>query len=204
VNGGMIVSTIDETAQKHVSRQYWIAPGAEEAKLIEKPEDARISIEHGNVYYQNKSGQLYQMDENFAFQQISEYKTSAHIENGLLLVSVNHKLGILDVQCGEVYVLDDIRLTPPNYMEMLDYAVLRYGSDGRIALMRTEWVTNESEFRIEMNQIGILDTQNGKMELLTIENDYNAYQGYWLDENRFAVIYQDDLRQYLCIYEFPV
>ena len=203
VNGGMIVSTIDETAQKHVSRQYWIATGAKEAKVIEKPEDARISIEHGNVYYQNKSGQLYQMDENFAFQQISEYKTSAYIENSLLLVSVNNKLGILDVQSGEVFVLDDIRLTPPNYMEMLDYAVLRYGTDGRIALMRTEWVTNESEFRIEMNHIGILDTQNGKMELLTIENDYNAYQGYWLDENRFAVIYQDDLRQYLCIYEFP-
>ena len=53
-----------------------------------------------------------------------------------------------------------------------------------------------------MNQIGILDTQNGKLGLLTIENNYNAYQGYWLDENRFAVIYQDDLRQYLCIYEF--
>lgn len=203
VNGGMIVSTIDDTAQKHVSRQYWITPEAKEAKLIEKQEDARISIEHGNVYYQNKSGQLYQMDENFAFQQISEYKTSAYIENSLLLVSVNNKLGILDVQSGEVFVLDDIRLTPPNYMEMLDYAVLRYGTDGRIALMRTEWVTNESEFRIEMNQIGILDTQNGKLELLTIENDYNAYQGYWLDENRFAVIYQDDLRQYLCIYEFP-
>ena len=202
VNGGMIVSTIDETAQKHVSRQYWITPEAKEAKLIEKPEDARISIEHGNVYYQNKSGQLYQMDENFAFQQISEYKTSAYIENSLLLVSVNNKLGILDVQSGEVYVFDDIHLTPPNYMEMLDYAVLRYGTDGRIALMRTDWVTNESEFRIEMNQIGILDTQNGKLELLTIENDYNAYQGYWLDENRFAVIYQDDLRQYLCIYEF--
>lgn len=202
-NGGMIVSTIDETAQKQVSRQYWIATAEKEAKLIEKPEDARISIEHGNVYYQNKSGQLYQMDENLAFQQISEYKTSAYIENGLLLVSVNNKLGILDVQSGDVYVLDDIRLTPPNYMEMLDYAVLRYGADGRIALMRTEWVTNESEFRIEMNQIGILDTQNGKLELLTIENDYNAYQGYWLDENRFAVIYQDDLRQYLCIYEFP-
>ena len=203
VNGGMIVSTIDETAQKHVSRQYWITPEAKEAKLIEKPEDARISIEHGNVYYQNKSGQLYQMDEDFTFRQISEYKTSAYIENSLLLVSVNNKLGILDVQSGEVYVLDDIHLTPPNYMEMLNYAVLRYGTDGRIALMRTEWVTNESEFRIEMNQIGILDTQNGKLELLTIENDYNAYQGYWLDENRFAVIYQDDLRQYLCIYEFP-
>ncbi|MEE1329418.1 MAG: hypothetical protein UHS47_12850 [Oscillospiraceae bacterium] len=202
VNGGMIVSTIDETAQKHVSRQYWIAPGAEEAKLIEMPEGARISIEHGNVYYQNDRGQLYQMDEDFTFRQISEYKTSAYIENGLLLVSVNNKLGILDVQCGEVYVLDDIRLTPPNYMEMLDYAALRYGTDGRIALMRTEWVTNESEFRIEMNQIGILDTQNGKLGLLTIENDYNAYQGYWLDENRFAVIYQDDLSQYLCIYEF--
>lgn len=204
VNGGMIVSTIDETAQKHVSRQYWITPEAKDAKLIEKPEDARISIEHGCVYYQNDRGQLYQMDENFAFQQISEYKTSAYIENSLLLVSVNNKLGILDVQSGEVFVLDDIRLTPPNYMEMLDYAVLRYSADGRIALMRTEWVTNESEFRIEMNQIGILDTQNGKLELLSIENDYNAYQGYWLDENRFAVIYQDDLRQYLCIYEFPV
>ena len=202
VNGGMIVSTIDETAQKHVSRQYWIAPGAEEAKLIEMPEGARISIEHRNVYYQNNRGQLYQMDEDFTFRLISEYKTSAYIENGLLLVSVNNKLGILDVQSGDVYVLDEIRLTPPNYMEMLDYAVLRYGADGRIALMRTEWVTNESEFRIEMNHIGILDTQNGKLELLTIENDYNAYQGYWLDENRFAVIYQDDLRQYLCIYEF--
>lgn len=203
VNGGMIVSTIDETAQKHVSRQYWIANAEKEAKLIEKPEDARISIEHGCVYYQNDRGQLYQMDENFAFQQISEYKTSAYIENGLLLVSVNNKLGILDVRSGGVFVLDNIRLTPPNYMEMLDYAVLRYGTDGRIALMHTEWVTNESEFRIEMNQIGILDTQNGKLELLTIENDYKAYQGYWLDENRFAVIYQDDLRQYLCIYEFP-
>lgn len=203
VNGGMIVSTIDETAQKHVSRQYWIAPGAKEAKVIEKPEDARISIEHGNVYYQNQSGQLYQMDENFTFQQILEYKTSAHIDNGMLMVSVNNKLGILDVQSGDVFVLDDIRLTPPNYNEMMDYSLLRYGSDGRIALMKTEWVTDENAFRFVMSNIGILDPQKGKLELLAIENDYNAYQGYWLDENRFAVIYQHDIRQYLCIYEFP-
>lgn len=203
VNRGIIISTIDEEGEKSVSLQYWIEAGAKEAKLIEKPEDGSISIEHGNVYYQNKSGQLYQMDENFTFQQVSEYKTSTYIENGLLIVSVNNKLSILDVQTGDVYVLEDIRLTPPKYMEMMDYAVLRYGTDGRIALMRTEWVTDESEFRIGMSNIGILDTQNAKLELLTIENDYNAYQGYWLDENRFAVIYQDDLRQYLCIYEFP-
>ena len=203
IQGGIVVSTVVEAtkSEKGYNRLYWIEDGTADSENIDLPVEARISIEHGCVYYQNDSGQLYQMDEDFSFQQISEYRSSTYVDNGLLMVSVNKKLGILDVCSGDVYVLDDISLTPPNFMELLDYSALRYGSDGVIALIQTEWVTAEE--RIEIKQIGILNTETAQLQMLDIENDYNAYQGYWLDENRFAVIYKDDLRQYLCIYEFP-
>ena len=206
VNHGIVISTVVEATESASGYKllYWIEDDVTEAKIIDVPENARLSIEHGRVYYQNDRGQLYQMDEDFTFRQISEYKSGTYIENGLLMVAVNNKLGILDVQSGDVYVLDDISLTPPNFMEMHEYYVMRYSTDGRIALMHADWITDESEFRFGMSNIGILDTENAKLELLAIENDYNTYQGYWLDENRFAVIYKDDLRQYLCIYEFPV
>ena len=202
IQGGIVVSTVVEAtkAEKGYNLLFWIEDGSTEARNIALPENARFSIEHGYVYYQNDSGQLYQMEEDFSFHQISEYKSSTYVDNGLLMVSVNKKLGILDVQTGDVYVLDDISLTPPNFMELLDYSALRYGSDGSIALIHTEWVTAEE--RIEIKKIGILNTETAQLQMLDIENDYNAYQGYWLDENRFAVIYKDDLRQYLCIYEF--
>ena len=203
IQGGIVVSTVLEATkvEKGYNLLYWIEDGSTEVQNIALPDDARFSIEHGYVYYQNDSGQLYQMDEDFSFQQISEYRSSTYVDNGLLMVSVNKKLGVLDVCSGDVYVLDDISLTPPNFMELLDYSTLRYGSDGVIALIQTEWVTAEE--RIEIKQIGILNTETAQLQMLDIENDYNAYQGYWLDENRFAVIYKDDLRQYLCIYEFP-
>ena len=79
----------------------------------------------------------------------------------------------------------------------MGYNATRYDSDGRIALVQTELRSEEK--RVALCKLGILNEETGELKLLEIENDYDGYTINWLDENRLAVIYDE---QYLCIYEF--
>ena len=81
-----------------------------------------------------------------------------------------------------------------------EYDALRYGNTGTIALVQTEW--HHDPERIVLTKLGMLDYETGELKLLNIENDYDGYQHTWLDENRFAVVYRNEERQFLCIYEF--
>lgn len=196
--GGLLMTTIVNDGQSN-SRNilYWIAPGAEEARVIKLPGKGLWHAENDTIYYQNDMGQLYSMDNNFSFRQICQYETYDYLQDGLLTVSVRGKLGILDAYTGELFVFDEIEASKDDTM---DYHAVRYEKDGRIALAQTDW--RHDPERIVLCRLGVLDKQSGKLNLLAIENDYDGYHYNWLDESRLAVIYNTGDRQILCIYEF--
>lgn len=196
--GGILICTsVNDDQLEADSILYWIGPGADEAKIIELPGKGTSDVEKGTVFYQNEVGQLYRMDENFQFELICKYETMDHLQDGLLTVCVEGKLGILDAYTGDLYVLDEIRVSRE---ETMDYRAIRYGAEGTIALVQTEW--RHDPERTVLCRLGILDQETAELKLLNIENDYDGYQHGWLDESRFAVVYRSGLRQILCVYEF--
>lgn len=196
--GGLLVSTIVNEDQPNARNMlYRIAPGAKEARIIELPGNGLWYVENDTIYYQNDVGQLYGMDDNFKFQMICEYETMDYLQDGLLTVSVRGKLGILDAFTGELYVFEKIEASR---FDTMDYHAIRYGANGTIALVHTQWVHDPE--RIVLRSLGVLDKQTARLNLLQIENDYDGGRCNWLDENRLAVIYKSDLGQILCVYEF--
>ena len=198
LKGGLLVSTIvNDGLPDARNNLYWIAPGAEEARIIQLPGNGMWHGEHDTIYYQNDLGHLYCMDDNFEFQLISAYGTSDYLQDGLLTVSAQGNLGILDAYTGELYVFEEIEVSTT---DTRNYHAIRYGADGTIALVHTEWVHDPE--RIVLCTLGVLDKQSAQLKLLQIENSYDGGRCNWLDENRLAVIYQSDMEQFLCVYEF--
>ena len=197
MGGILICSIVNEDQPNARNILYWIDQGAEEAKTINLPGNGHCQIEKDTVFYQNEAGQLYRMNEDFDFELICEYMTMDILQDGLLIVSVNGKLGILDAYTGELYVLEEISAFR---WDTVDYCAIRYGAEGTIALAKTEW-RHEPERRV-LCSLGVLDKETGELKLLEIEHDCDGYQHNWLDEHRFAVIYRLELGQILCVYEF--
>ena len=198
LKGGLLVSTIvNDGLPDARNNLYWIAPGAEEARIIQLPGNGMWHGEHDTIYYQNDLGHLYCMDDNFEFQLISAYGTSDYLQDGLLTVSAQGKLGMLDAYTGDLYVFDEIEA---DVRDTLNYHAIRYGSGGTIALVHTQWLHDPE--RIELRELGILDSVSAQLKLLQIENQYDGGRCNWLDENRLAVIYKSGLGQILCVYEF--
>lgn len=215
VIGGILISTLvesDEMVDYVVDGQvvgqrdasynllYWLAEGASAPKMIQVPKHCPWFVEDNTVYYQNSKGHLYRMDENLEFVLVSEYETRDELTNGLLTVNAGGKLGILDVKSGDTYIFGDINVSTAELDETMGYNAIRYGDSGRIALVRTQWYPQEG--RVALEKLGVLDTNHCTLDMLEIENDLDGYRYGWLDENRLAVIYQSENRQYLCIYEF--
>lgn len=207
LRGGILVCTVVEETDSFAeaygqqgsshSLLYWIAPGAKEARRIGIPTGAVAHVENNTVYYQDQAGHLFAMDEEFEFRQISEYRSTDSMQDGLMTVSVRGKLGIVDAFSGDTYVFDELDVRS---WELTDYEALRYGNNGTVALVKTRWL-HEPE-RIALTSLGMLNRETGELKMLRIENDCDGYRHAWLDENRFAVIYRSGVRQYLCIYEF--
>lgn len=209
LRGGILISTIVEDSESTLSGEknnqpgraysllYWIAPGSKTAKKIEIPHSSMTHVENDTVYYQDTSGRLFAMDEEFQFHQISDYTRTNPMQDGLMTVSVSGKLGIVDAFSGDTYVFDEIAVQP---WDIGDYNAIRYGNTGTIALVQTQWL-HEPE-RVVLVRLGILNEETGELKLLNIEKDYDGYQHSWLDENRFAVVYRNAGRQFLCVYEF--
>ena len=196
--GGILVETLVNDGQPN-SRNilYWIAPEAENAVMIELPGSGMYHVENNVVYYQNEEGQLYSMDESFRFRLLCRYGTLDYLQDGLLTVSAQGKLGILDAYTGDLYVFDEIEA---DIRDTLNYHAIRYGSGGTIALVHTQWLHDPE--RIELRELGVLDRDSAQLKLLQIENQYDGGRCNWLDENRLAVIYKSGLGQILCVYEF--
>ena len=196
-DGLLITTIVNDGLPNARNLLYWIAPGAEKAKIIELPGNGLWHPENDTIYYQNDSGQLYVMDDHFQFQRICEHETMDYLQDGLLTVSVRGKLGILDAFTGELFVFEEIEAS---ITDTMDYHAVRYGAQGTIALVHTEWVHDPD--RIVLRSLGVLNRQSAQLQLLQIENDYDGGHCNWLDENRLAVIYKSDAGQLLCVYEF--
>lgn len=199
LKGGILISIPEpEDSSGDRPKLYWTGPGAETARTIELPyENLSMDVGSDTICCQNEAGQVYRMDENFRFELIGQYETMDYLQDGLLTVSAGGKLGILDAYSGELYVFQDI---DASYSDTMDYHAIRYGSGGTIALTHTQW-RHDPERRV-LTALGVLNTQTAQLYLLEIENDYDGYQFGWLDENRLAVVYKSENRQFLCVYEF--
>lgn len=178
---------------------FWIEAGAEEAVVLDMPRSIRMwYCENDRLYYQDRYGNLYQLKEDLTFDLICSYASDDDLTLGLYtVVTENNELAIVDVYSGEVYVIPEYTVDLSDIDEIRGYNATRYSAEGRIALVQTEWLPEEG--RIALRKLGVLDEQTGELKLLEIENDYDGYNVRWLDENRLAVIYDE---QYLCIYEF--
>lgn len=193
-DGILITTVVDETGD---TMMYWIVPGAKMAKNIEIPKSCLTHVENDTIYYQDTSGRLFAMDEEFQFQQISDYTRTNPMQDGLMTASIGGKLGIIDAFSGDTYIFDQLAVQP---WEVGDYNALRYTDNGTIALVQTHWL-HEPE-RIVISRLAMLDYETAELKMLNIENDYDGYRHAWLDENRFAVVYRNNGRQFLCVYEF--
>ena len=212
--GGILVSTIVNDGvtvngnSVSYNKLYWIAENAEKAEIIELPEDENNwYVENGEFYYKNNEGHLYRMNDSFEYELISDYKTGDELTNGLLAAATeDKKLVIVDAYNGNRYLIDDYSVDPGNSRfrseldETMGVNATRYGTDGTIAIVRTEFIGHEQ--RVALKELGILDPDSGRVKMVEIENPYDGYRNGWLDENRYAVIYKTEFENYLCIYEF--
>lgn len=217
LKGGILVTTLVNDAvvengnSVSFNRLYWIAEGAEQVRELALPEDMYCwYCEYGELYYKNNQGYLFGMNDDFSFTQITDCKTGDDLTNGLLTAATDEgKLVIQDVLSSERYVIDEIQVDPGLYDpesggringdldETMGYNATRYSAEGRIALVQTALISDQG--RVALKQVSILDKDAAVLKILQIENRYDGFQNGWLDENRYAVIFDN---QYLCVYEF--
>lgn len=212
VSGNDVADT-DGTSVSH-NTLYWIENGAETERVIELPDDEYSwYVDNGEFFYRNNAGYLYRMNEFFEYELICDYETGDELTNGLLAAATADKnLVIVDAYNGNRYLVDDYSVDPGRYLagtnsrfgceldETMGVNATRYGTDGTIAVVRTEYIPHEQ--RVALFEMGVLDTDSGMLKMIEIENPYDGYQNGWLDENRYAVIYKTEFDNYLCIYEF--
>ena len=218
--GGILISTIvndgvviDGNSVSY-NKLYWIGDGVDTAIDIDLPDDVWTwNCVNNALYYTNTDGYLYRLNETFEFEQVTYYKTGDDLTNGLLTAATDlNELVICDIQNGTEYIVKDLLVDPGKYDaasggrvngnldETIGYNAKRYGDNGRIALVETQ--SNTDDMRIELLRIGVLNVETGQLQFVEIDMDCWGYRNGWLDENRFAVIYEGDDGDYLCIYEF--
>lgn len=190
---------------------YWIADGAQEAVLIELPKDEYSwYCENGELYYKNRRGHLFRLNNEFQFELICEYETGDDLTNGLYTVATdNGELAIVDVYSGDTFVISENYVDPGapdensggrimgDIDETMGLNATRYSKDGIIALVQRDLIAEEQ--RVALTKLGVLDMENQQIRFIDIENSFDGYHSGWLDDERFAVIYDS---QYLCVYEF--
>ena len=53
-----------------------------------------------------------------------------------------------------------------------------------------------------ISRIGLLDPASGTLKMLDTHSNFKMHTFGWLDDDRFAVIYEKGARKFMCIYEF--
>lgn len=195
-NGILFTTVVNEGTKKVDNQLYWVEESTLRMVKIDLPSNAINFVYQDTLYYQDAKGRLYCMDDSFTFHLISEYETSAWFDSGLLTVRTDEgKLGIFDVDRNLTYVFDEISVT---YDELMKYNILRRGN--RILLMKR--VNNWELMGAQITMVGLLDLESNELKLLSFENELVYLHCSWLEDDRLAMIYQQDDRQFLCIYEF--
>ncbi len=201
LRGGYLICTIIHENSSNSKNIYYYVSGAGEAPQIIDIPYRSMAVWKDSVYAQDPAGRLYRMDENFAFEMIADYRTADELTQGLLTVRTEQgELGILDALSEDVYVVSELFVNVNELDETRGYNASRYRDNGKIALVHT--AMDYEKLQTVIDRIGIFDTNSGTLRYLQIDNGYDGYQNHWLDENRFAVVYSDGAKQYLCIYEF--
>lgn len=178
----------------------WITDGGSRRISFTVPEDGQLLPGKEKLYYCDDKGNHYYLDENFRLQSAAPYNTYATPSAGLLEVMTEDcKLGIYDLETGMTYVFNEIDVNRGSFSGSNGYATTTSDS-GRIALIKGG--VEFEPYRPIIEQIGILDVENGCLRILQIENGYKKEYCSWVDDDRMGVIYENEGRQYLCVYEF--
>lgn len=195
-NGILISALVNEGTKQCQGKRYWVEEATSKIVPISLPGGGTDFVYNDTLYYQDAKGRLYRMDDSFSFHMVCEYETPNSFSGGLLAVMTDDgKLGIFDVDKDMTYVFNEIPVTKN---ELTRYRAMRCGN--RIMLIKT--INNWDIMGMQITQVGVLDLENRKLQLLEFENDLICLHGQWLDESRMAIIYKRGLQQYLCIYEF--
>ena len=179
---------------------YWVPEGSTDKIVFSIPATSQWIPGKDTIYYADAYGNHYCLNENFQQQSASPYNTYGTPGAGLLEVMTDdYKLGIYDLQTGLTYVFHEIEVNRGSFEGSCGYYTST-SSSGRVALIKSGVAFEPRRTIIE--QIGILDVENRQLRLLNIENGYTRVFATWLDGDRLGVIYENEGRQYLCIYEF--
>ena len=158
--------------------------------------------ENDSIYYKSmEKDHLWLMDDNGEFQPVTDIKTTDDLTMGLMTAwNASGNLVVTDVVKGETYEIGGLNNTDKELYETTGYNASRHSYDGHIIITYsyTDWEAHNRP----LTQIGLLDQQTGQLKLLECQTDYGIHAYGWLDDDRFAVIYEDGSRNYLCVYEF--
>ncbi len=204
LRNGILVATVvgEESGSNGWNQLYFIPDGKDSAVKIDLPVWATTwTTDNGSLYAQDSKGRLYSLNENNEFIRLTDYATSDDLTKGLLTVRTsNGKLGIYDVYAGQTYVIPEISVKESELDETRGYNATRYCENGPIVLVHT--ALDYESFTVRIDRIGLVDTATGTLRYLDIQNEFDGYYNYWLDESCFAVRYRSEDKQYLCVYEF--
>lgn len=184
------------------NKLYYIKDGR---KLIEielpKGNNSSFYCENNTIYWKSGSGPLYQLNDQYEFQQIDELRTTDDLSNGLLTGrGTNNTLVVNDYYSNRQYVIDEITPDRWDFYETTGYNASRYSEDGKI-LITYSFDDYEGRTR-RITEMGLLDPDSGTLNMLETHSNFKIYTFGWLDDNRFAIIYEKGVRKYICIYEF--
>jgi len=182
---------------------YYIKDGSRKAIEISLPKWNNMThyCENDSIYCKSGSGPLYELDDNYEFQQIDEFRTTDDLTKGLLTGrSSDGHLKVCDYYNNLQYDFDDILPDRWDFYETTGYNATRHSEDGRI-LITYSYDDYEAKTR-RISKIGLLDTASGTLKMLETHGKFKLYTFGWLDDDRFAVIYEKGARKFMCIYEF--
>lgn len=199
---GFLVSGISESSGGIERNQlYWVKNRNSEPIAVEMLEEY-WTVEDENLYFYNMNRNTrihYSGSDTESILLEGNFQTGDAPDQGLFTVrQLDGTLAILDVINQNTYSIPEIRVS---YQD-LDYRrtnASRNSINGKIVLTSISY-DRENSFE-KMDSIGFLDPASGIIKFLDVESRYGMKSFGWLDDDRYAVIYEDGVRQYLYIYE---
>lgn len=199
---GLLVSGLTEASGGNSRNHlYWIENQNSEPIVVQMLEE-HYTVENDYLYFYNKNRntRIHYSGSDWEFLKLEGgFQTGDDPDQGLFTVRYfDGTLGIVDVINQNTYSIPEKRVS---YQD-LDYRRInasRNSVNGNIVL--TSIIYDKEKSLEKMESIGFVDLQTGVIKFLEVESDYGVKSFGWLDDDHYAVIYEDGLVQYLYIYE---